>query len=100
MTKLTEHSQWGDYGDYYIFKCWCGENSYLEVSVDKKDGELYICITRHPTRFRERLKMAWEAIRGIEFTSSNSVMIVPEDVPKLIEALQQIKSLEKSREDN
>ena len=89
MTKLTEDSQWNT--GRHIFKCWCGEDSYLEVIQDVEDGEYYISITQHPTRLKERLAMAWKALRGIEFTASNSVMIVEKDAKKLVKALTPTK---------
>jgi hypothetical protein len=73
--------------DSYIFKCYCGEDSYLEVMQNPDDGEFYISITQHPTRLLERLKMAWKALRGIEFTSSNEVILLEKDANKLIVAL-------------
>ena len=90
MTKLVEKTQFKDF-ETNIFKCWCGESSYLEVVKDIEDGDIYITITKYPTRLLERLKMAYMALRGIEFDSTNSVMIAQEDIPQLIKALKKAK---------
>jgi hypothetical protein len=85
MTKVQEGDQFQR--EIHIFKCWCGEESYLEITQDADDKEFYISITQHPTRFMERLKMAWAALRGIEFSSSNCVVLLEEDANKLVAAL-------------
>ncbi len=87
MTKLTEKTQF-NFAETNIFKCWCGENSYLDITKDLDDGDIYITITQYPTRLLERVKMAYKALRGIEFTSSNSVMLAQEDIKKLIKSLK------------
>lgn len=86
MAKIDNKTQ-GSYGSH-IFKCYCGENSYLEILQDPDDRELYIYITQHPTRLRERLSTAWRALRGLEFMSSNEIVLLEEDAEKLIKALK------------
>lgn len=90
MTKLKESTQFKDL-ETSIFKCWCGESSYLEVVKDVDDGDIYVTISKYPTKLLERLKTAYKALRGIEFDSTNSVMIAKEDVIKLIRALKGYK---------
>lgn len=86
MTKINQTIQ-GNM-DSSIFKCYCGENSYLEVIKDPEDKQIYISITLRPTRLRERLKLAYRALRGLEFTSSNEVVIDGDDIKELIKALK------------
>lgn len=86
MAKVDNQVQ-GDLPTY-IFKCYCGENSYLEIMQDPEDKELYISITQHPTRLRERLKLAWKALRGLEFTAAGDIILLDDDVKKLIKALE------------
>ena len=85
MSKIQEKIQ-GEFDDY-IFKCYCGENSYLQVTQDPDDRELYISITLKPTRLSERLELAWKSLRGMEFYATDEVIILGEDSDKLIEAL-------------
>lgn len=85
MTKLKESTQWPV--EFHIYKCWCGEDSYLQVARDDEDKQFYISITVHPTRFLERLRMAWKALRGIEFTASNEVIVDFQDAKELTAAL-------------
>lgn len=85
MTKLAETIQ-GNL-ETHIFKCYCGEDSYLEVMQDSEDKEFYISITMHPTSISERIKAAWKALRGLEFSASNTVIILEEDADKLAAAL-------------
>lgn len=87
MTKLKESTQFKDL-ETSIFKCWCGEVSYLEIVRDVEDGDIYVTITKHPTRLLERLRSAYKALRGIEFDATNSVMIAKEDIAALIKALK------------
>lgn len=86
MSKINQVIQGG--GEVHIFKCYCGEDSFLEFTGRKEDDEIYAQITIHPTRLGKRLKLAWKALRGLEFTASNSVIIDGKDLPKLIKALQ------------
>lgn len=88
MTKIKEKTQFKDL-EINIFRCWCGESSYLEVVKDVEDGDIYVTITKYPTRLLERLKTAYKALRGIEFDATNSVMIAKEDVSKLVKALSE-----------
>lgn len=74
--------------DSHIFKCYCGENSYLEIVRDFEDDQRYISITMHPTRLKERLKLAWKALRGLEFSVSNEVVIDGDDINKVRKALE------------
>lgn len=97
MTKIIEKTQWRHI-ETNIFKCWCGENSYLDITSDN-DGDLYITITQYPTNLLERFKLAFKALRGLEFSSSNSVMIVNEDINKLIKALRNNNAKAKNRTD-
>jgi hypothetical protein len=85
MTKLAEKNQFNS--DNYVFKCYCAEHSYLDITQDPDDGEIYISITQHPTRLTDRIVMAWRALRGVEFSSSNEVVLLKEDISKLQEAL-------------
>lgn len=85
MTKLTEQSQFGL--DTDIFKCWCGEYSYLEVIKDS-DGDIYVAITQYPRSITERLKAIFGIITGTGYSGSNSVMVTKDDVNKLIKALK------------
>lgn len=71
----------------HIFKCYCGENSYIEIIQDPEDKEFYFSITQRPTRLKERLTTAWKALRGLEFTASNEVIVLDTDAHKIIEAL-------------
>jgi hypothetical protein len=78
--------------EYHIFRCYCGECSYLSIIQDSEDDQIYIEITLHPTRLTERLKLAWKALRGLEFLASNEVIIDGSDAEKLIEAVRLHKS--------
>ena len=42
--------------------------------------------------FFERLKLAWMAIRGLEFSVSNEIIIDNTDIKKLIKALEMPKT--------
>lgn len=97
MTKIDQSIQGGL--PTYIFKCYCGEDSYLEVMQDPDDRELYISITQRPTRLRERLKLAWKALRGLEFTNAGDVILLDTDAKKLIEALTLAAPKPKEKED-
>lgn len=89
MTKIMEKIQGDSSGfETHIFKCYCGEDSYLEIIQDKEDREIFVTITKHPTRLKERLIMAWKSLRGIEFTTTNHVMLLQEDISKLRSALK------------
>lgn len=85
MTKLEQKIQ-GDM-ESHIFKCYCGENSYLEITRDDDDKQFYLSISVSPTRLAERLKLAWKALLGLEFSTSNEIMIDYTDARMLIEAL-------------
>jgi hypothetical protein len=85
MTELIEKDQFQT--ETHTYKCWCGENSYLTIVIDREDGEAYISITQSPTRLIERLSLAWKALRGIEFTSSNEVIISDDEVEELMKML-------------
>lgn len=97
MSKVEEQLQGGF--PTYIFKCYCGEHSFLEVMQDLEDRELYINITQHPTRLKERLTTAWRALRGLEFSSSNEVIIDEKDIDRLMEALK-INPTNETEKDN
>lgn len=86
MTKINQTIQ-GNL-ETHIFKCYCGENSYLEVMKDTDDKQIYINITLHPTRLSERLKLAWRALRGLEFSASNEVVIDGKDIGSLIRGIK------------
>lgn len=73
MTKIEQKIQFDSHSE--VFKCYCGENSYLEFIYDKDDDQYYVNITIHPTRLLERLKLAWKALRGLEFSTSNEVIV-------------------------
>lgn len=94
MTRLDQKIQ-GDM-ETHVFKCYCGEDSYLVVTKDSKDDQLYISITKHPTRLVERLKLAWKSLRGLEFTTTNEVIIDGSDADNLALALTSNQS-EKAR---
>lgn len=70
-----------------VFRCYCGESSYLEIMHDAEDDQFYIYITLSPTRLKERLRLAWKALRGIEFLASNEVIIDGSDIEKVAAAL-------------
>lgn len=86
MSNIEQKIQFD--GKSEIFKCYCGEHSYLEVTYDRVDDQYYVSITLHPTRFLERLKLAWKALRGIEFSSSNEVVIDGPDFRKYIKEIK------------
>lgn len=88
MTKLNQQVQ--GHMESHVFTCYCGEDSYLQISRDDEDGQYYISITKHPTRLGERLKTAWQALKGLEFTASNEVIIDGADAASLVEALRPI----------
>jgi len=87
MAKIDNKTQWSQFGETHIFKCYCGSNSYIQVIQDPEDRELYFSITQHPTRLKERLGTAWKALRGLEFTASDEVILLDTDARKLIKAL-------------
>lgn len=88
MTKLNQKQQYDN--ESHIFKCWCGEHSYLEVSkFDEDTGDIEIYLTQHPSSLFERLRLAFMSLRGLEITTSSSVIIAEEDVKELIKALKQ-----------
>jgi len=82
MTELKQKIQFENKSE--VFKCYCGENSYLEFIYDKEDDQYYVTITLQPTRLLERLKLAWKALRGLEFSSANEVVIDGEDFRKYL----------------
>lgn len=86
MSKLNQEIQ--GHMPTHIFKCYCGEDSYLEIMQDPDDKEFYLTITKHPTRLKERLKLAWKAFRGLEFAASNEVIIAEKDAKKIAKALE------------
>jgi hypothetical protein len=83
--KLKQKIQ-GDM-DSHVFKCYCGEYSYLEIVRDSDYKQVYVNITMNPTTIRERLSMAWKSLRGIEFSVSNEVVIDSVDLAELRKAL-------------
>lgn len=86
MAKIDNKIQWDT--PTHLFKCYCGESSFLEIIHDDEDRQLYISITQHPTTLRERLTLAWKALCGYEFSASNEVVLDEEDINKLIKALK------------
>jgi hypothetical protein len=89
MSKIDQTVQ-GDMPSH-IFKCYCGEFSYLEIILDKDDQQIYFAISMSPTTLWSRVKLAWRAIHGLEFSTSNEVIIDGKDVPKIIKALKELK---------
>lgn len=85
MTKLQERNQFNSVSQ--VYKCWCGEYSYLEIIRDEEDSQFYFHISVYPTRLLERLVLAWKALRGIEFMVSNEVIVDGKDVPSIIKFL-------------
>lgn len=86
MTKIKQVVQ-GNM-DTSIYKCYCGEYSYLEIIRDEEDSQFYFHISVYPTRLLERLVLAWKALRGIEFMVSNEVIVDGKDVPDMIKFLK------------
>lgn len=87
MTRLREKTQL-KYTTTSIFKCWCGENSYLDITKDKIGDYICITITQNPTTVSDRIKMAWKCLRGLEFSSSNSVLISEQNIENLVKELK------------
>ena len=92
MTKIIEKSQF-DFIERNIFQCYCGEYSYLNIEKDLDDDYIYITITKYSTSFLGRIDLAFKALLGIEFNSSNSVMISKKDIKSLIDSLKSIKKV-------
>ena len=86
MTEIKQFTQ-GKLGNEHIFQCYCGEDSYLNVTHDEEDNQFYFDITLAPSRLPERIKRAWQALRGLEFGCSNEVIIDGSDIKELSDFL-------------
>ena len=85
MTKIKQTLQFEYQPD--VFLCYCGEYSYLRISRDNEDEQVYVSIVGRPATIGERLSSAWRCLLGKEFYISNEVIIDAKDLPALRKAL-------------
>lgn len=85
MTKIKQVIQGGVEPD--VFLCYCGEYSYLRISRDEEDEQVYVSIVGRPVTIGERLSAAWRCLLGKEFYISNEVIVDAKDLPALRKAL-------------
>lgn len=83
MTKIQNKTQFDN--ENYIFKCYCGEHRFLEVSQD--EDSTYIYITIGGSTLLERIKGAINILRGNKHIAEE-IIIGNEDTDKLIKALK------------
>lgn len=87
MTKLNQKVQ-GSFATH-VFKCYCGEHKFLEVMQDPVHKEIYISITMYHESLFERIKMAWQCLRGLDSVMvAGDVILDQDDIRKLIESLE------------
>jgi len=87
MPIIKQKTQVGGIDEESV-QCYCGENSY--ISVKRWDDEYIVYITQSPTSLRERLRLAWAALRGLEFHYSNEVLLSQEQLDEFMGGLLRI----------
>lgn len=68
-----------------MYQCYCGEDSFFNLyhfdwNDERVDDDYYVSITIRPTSWRGRLGLAWKALRGLETTVSNEVLLSKEQI--------------------
>ena len=69
--------------DGKLYKCSCGEFSFLEVIHDSDDDFYYFTISYYPKSFWQKIKAIYAIIRGSRFGASEEVVLTIEDAQDL-----------------
>ena len=77
--------------DSKLYKCDCGEFSFLEVLHDTNDDSYYVTITAYPRTFKEKARAIWAVLRGATYGASEEMVLNKENAEDLSNFIEHFK---------